>query len=94
VTYPTGQYVFSVAVGDFDGDAKADLVVPNYDTDALGLYSGRGDGTFSAQRLFVTGRSPTGVAVSDLDADGRLDVVTTGYMEGTADVLWNACTPP
>jgi hypothetical protein len=29
-----------------------------------------------------------------LDADGGADLMTASYEGGTADVLWNTCTPP
>ena len=45
-TYTTGSRPFSVAVGDFNGDGKADLAVANYGSNTVSILLGNGDGTF------------------------------------------------
>jgi hypothetical protein len=44
----TGHSPYSVAVGDFNGDAKADLAVANDNSDTVSILLGNGDGTFTA----------------------------------------------
>lgn len=74
---------YGVAVGDFDGDGKADLIVPLngnviHDSGVVVLF-GNGDGTFRAGlvQVIATGRALFDFAVSDLDRDGKLDLLVT-----------------
>jgi hypothetical protein len=64
-----------VAIGDFNGDGKPDLVVAGQTVNTL---RGRGDGTFDAAISLPASGSPcTAVATADFNADGKLDAVAT-----------------
>jgi VCBS repeat protein len=83
-SFVTGLGPWSMAVADFNGDGRSDLVVANYGhtPDYFGTISvllGNGDGTFSGQLLYDTGANPNSVAVSDLDGDGHPDIVTSNF---------------
>jgi uncharacterized protein (TIGR03437 family) len=66
----------SVAAGDFSGDGLIDLVVAHCCGDTqLGLYIGKGDGSFEPESLDSMLSSPVQVLAQDLDGDGRLDIV-------------------
>ena len=54
---PAGNNPGAIAVGDFNGDAKLDLVVTNLNTNNVSLLLGNGDGTFQAPRSFQIGRA-------------------------------------
>ncbi len=77
----------AVAVGDFNGDKVADLVVANYATNTVGVFLGMGDGTFDGHVDYKVGSEPASVAVGDLNADGNLDLVVANFHSNTVSVL-------
>jgi hypothetical protein len=82
---PTGPYPWSVAVGDFDGDSRLDLVTGGYDNNGgagtVSVLLGNGDGTFQAARNFPAEKGSESVAVSDVNGDGRLDAVVANHFQ-------------
>ena len=68
--FPSG-----VAIGDFTGDNKADLVVGG--VGFFGVLIGAGDGSFAGVSKTTVPDSPFDVAVGDFNKDGKLDAVGT-----------------
>jgi len=68
---PTG-----VAIGDFNGDGIADLVVANYNATTLSILLGNGNGTFTTApgSPFAVRAHPQSVAVGDFNHDGIQDL--------------------
>jgi hypothetical protein len=71
-----GLTPLSMAVGDFNGDGKLDLVIGNAQVpnEAVSVLLGNGDGTFRRAVNYSTGGSPGSVAVGDFNGDGKPDL--------------------
>jgi Bacterial Ig-like domain (group 3)/FG-GAP-like repeat/Putative Ig domain/FG-GAP repeat len=88
---PAAPYLASgagtwVAVGDFNGDGKADFVVAN---NGVSVWLGNGDGTFQAPVNSASGASPMDLAPGDFNGDGLLDVAAVYAGGGVAILLGN-----
>jgi hypothetical protein len=70
-----GKNPVSVAVGDFNGDGRLDLVVANHGNNTVSVLLGNGNGTFQAHVDYATGTGPNSVAIGDFNGDGSLDLV-------------------
>ena len=87
VSNTVGTTPQSVAVGDFNGDGKQDLIVANSGSDSVTRYTGTGAGTFSASVNYSVGTWPMVVAVGDFNNDGKDDAVTANYTTNNVSVL-------
>jgi uncharacterized protein (TIGR03437 family) len=83
-----------VAIKDFNGDGKADLVVSHCcgATDMTYL-QGNGDGTFLPEAHFNGGANPFAVAVADLNGDGKPDLIVGGTSPLSVTPLLNNAVP-
>jgi len=75
----------AIAVGDFNGDGKADLVTANEGGGTVSILLGDGSGGFSVSQVGVGG-SPESVAVGDFNGDGKADLVV-GHNGGYVSIL-------
>lgn len=76
------RWGFSVAVGDYNNDGRADMFVGNFGVSRL--YRNNGDGTFTdvAEKSGVARKGwSTGASWGDYDGDGRLDLFVPGYVQ-------------
>src|SRR5262245_23292815 len=88
--YPAGAAPQAVAVGDFNGDGHADLVVANATTaGTVSVLRGNGSGQFRRPVSYPAGNSPSAMAVGDLDGDQDLDLAVTNFFTNTVSVLKN-----
>jgi hypothetical protein len=91
-TILSGTNYSGVAVGDFNGDGKLDLVVSDYGYPANNVLLGDGDGTFQSAISYSAGVGPITPAVADLNHDGKPDIVGPNYNDDTDTILLNQVT--
>lgn len=70
---------YGIAVGDFNGDKKLDLIVTDYIFNTVVTLLGNGDGTFTNVGQWYAGINPSAVAVADFNLDGRADLAVCDY---------------
>lgn len=84
---------FVVAVGDLDGDDKADIVASSGAANNVIVkknISSPGTISFSGlQNSYTTGRYPEAVSITDMNGDGKADLVTANWMAASVSVLKN-----
>lgn len=83
--YPTNNRLVAMAMGDFNGDGKLDLVVIT-DGGNVGTLLGKGDGTFTALPRFHVSFNPSQIVAGDFNGDGKLDVIVSEGQQGPTNV--------
>jgi len=83
-----GNNPYSVAIGDFNGDSKLDIVAANFGSNSVSIRLGDGSGHFSSPSPaeIGVGTNPKSVAVGDFNGDSKLDVVVANSGSGTVSI--------
>jgi hypothetical protein len=87
--FPAGNFVFNLAVGDFNHDGKLDLAVTNNtNVGTVCVLLGTGNGSFEAPVTSSTAQFPQSLAVGDFNGDGLPDLaVASVFNPGVLSVL-------
>lgn len=87
VRYPSGNNTNTVAIGDFNGDGKPDVVASNQFGNDVSILLNNGSGGLGTTTHFAVGNTPWTLAVGDLNGDNKLDVVTANYLGQSISIL-------
>jgi hypothetical protein len=88
-SFPFGYNpLFSIAVGDFDGDGRLDVAALSYlPIGRVTILLGNGDGTFHAGATYNVGVQPFYIVSADFRHNGRLDLAITDSLSGNIWVM-------
>jgi hypothetical protein len=90
--FPVGSSPSSMTVGDFNGDGKPDLAIPNAGNNNATAPLGDGIGGFAEalRNPFAVGKYPRSVAVRDSNGDGKPDLAIVNRDDDNVTVLLNS----
>ncbi len=83
-TYFAGGSPINLLAGDFNGDARPDLIAVNYAGWSISFLAGNGNGTFASHPEQALGSYVIAASAADFDADGKLDLAVVRYDENGA----------
>ena len=80
--FAVGTHPRSLALGDFNGDGKPDLVVANQGDGTITVLLNDGTGVFTVttNSPITVGAEPTSIAVGDFNGDGKQDLAITDVL--------------
>jgi hypothetical protein len=93
VNRTSGHYFASPAVGDFDKDGKADIVISdiNADPPVVTVLLNQGAGKFATPVSSPVGSYIGRLVLQDMDGDGCPDVVGASFNAGAVSLMRNPC---
>ena len=85
--FPVGFIAYEVAVADFNGDGKSDLVVWSSVDNKISILLGDGNGAVGPAKKFAVGTYPFSVAVGDFNEDGIPDLALANGTSHSVSIL-------
>ena len=92
--HSVGDYLTSIAFGDFDADGTPDLAVADKNDDQVSVLLGDGEGDFGAPDSYTVGDEPVCIAAADFDSSGACDLATANNAGCGMSVLLSQASPP
>ena len=85
IYFPSGSGPCPIVAADFNGDGIIDLAVATFDTNAVYILLGNGDGTFTipSQSPIPVGPNPFSMTARDYNGDGITDLAVGNYNYNT-----------
>lgn len=83
----SGPWLKSVAVGDFNGDGKSDLVVASFDNNAISIFNGGDNGVFSNGTPFAVGIRPLSIAVGSFNGNSKFDLAVVNLESSNISII-------
>ena len=94
----TGAGPVSTAVGDVDGDGKADLIVANRFANTVSVFRNTstavGNLSYAPRVDLIVGSEPVSVSFGDLDGDGKGDLAVAVFGSSQISIFRNTSTAP
>ncbi len=92
MNYGSDGNLYQVAIADFNGDGKLDLVASDISNGWVQIFTGNGDGTFTTGSTYATDASntrPDGIVVGDFNKDGLADLAVQNTNGQNVAILIN-----
>ena len=90
--FAAGQSPNDIAIGDFNGDNKLDLAIPNHSVKYVTVLLGDGQGSFSfapgSPFAVPSNPHPHGIAAADFNGDAKLDLAMDSWGEDKVLVMF------
>ncbi len=85
--YAVGLNPWAAAVGDFNGDGKADLATSNSNGFTVSILLGNGDGTFQPKVDYPIGQFARSLVVADFNGDQKADLAVSSFSDNIVSIL-------
>jgi hypothetical protein len=85
--FQTGKGPAAVITGDFNGDARPDVVVANETDNTVSMLINLGNGSLQQHTDITVGKAPVALAAADFNGDAKLDLAVVNKTDNTVSLL-------
>ena len=87
VVYALGNFPNGIAAGDFNGDGRPDLAIPNAFSGTVSVFLGSASGTFTPTATVQLGGEPGAIVAGDFNGDGKVDLAVADMSRNVVIIL-------